>query len=278
MIISIQKTRLMRENNLQEISTKELRKIQLDILNDVNDFCLKNDITCFLAYGTLLGAIRHKGYIPWDDDIDLMMTRPDYDKFIANYASGKYELISTDMDAKYPYSFAKIHDPSTRIIEYSSREFEIGVNVDLFSIDGLPSDEKERSKHIRKIRRYISLKEIKRIKITKERSFTRNAMLLLFKLITFLIPYQFIIRRLVCLNKQYDYTQSEVVGELNFIKKNRYFKKTEFEELIDMEFEGNLYKVPAFYDKWLKIIYGDYMKLPPEKDRKTHHVFHAYRK
>ena len=148
----------------------------------------------------------------------------------------------------------------------------------LFRSDGLPSDEKERSKYIKKLLRYISLKEIKRIKISKERSFTRNAMLFFLKILIVFIPYQFIIRKIVRLIKQYDYTQSEIVGELNFITKDRCFPKSEFEESIDMEFEGNLFKTPVFYDKFLRANYDDYMELPPEKDRKTHHVFHAYRK
>jgi lipopolysaccharide cholinephosphotransferase len=268
----------MQQTNLEKLSVKEMREIQLDILNDVNDFCTKNNILYFLAYGTLIGAIRHKGYIPWDDDIDIVMTRPNYNKFIANYHSEKYKIINFDVDADYPYVFTKIQDPSTLLVEYSSREFDLGVNIDLFPIDGLSADEKKRSRQIKRISFYSSLKEIKRIKTGENRSFFRNAVLCMLKAAVCFIPYRFIIKQLVGLGCQSDYEQATLVGDLNFISMDRCFPKKGFEEWVDVEFENNTYKAPKCYDLWLKKVYGNYMEFPPKKDQKTHHVFHAYRR
>ena len=264
--------------DLQELTIKELRSIQLDILEDVNDFCKKNSINCFLAYGTLIGAIRHKGYIPWDDDIDIMMTRPDYEKFITNYHSDKYNILNVDLDPRYPYSFSKIHDPSTKVVEYSSLKFDIGVNIDLFTIDGLPNTENKRNTYTRKLMRYIRLKEIKRIKFSKNRKMSKTILLFLLKTGIFFIPSQFVIKRLVKLIKQYDFNKSSFASELNFFQKNRVFRKELFMDSVNVVFENKIYKAPVGYDIWLKTIYGNYMELPPVEERKTHHVFHVYKK
>ena len=99
------------------IDIKELKKIQLGLLNALDDYCVQNDLTYYLAYGTLIGAIRHKGYIPWDDDIDVMMPREDYNKFIANFNNDKHasnlKAISHEIDTDYYLSFAKLINKST---------------------------------------------------------------------------------------------------------------------------------------------------------------------
>ena len=100
---------------MREIKFEELKNLQLDILLSVHDFCMKNGIEYSLAAGTLIGAIRHKGYIPWDDDIDISMPRPDYDKFICtfNQPNNYYQVIAMSNDREYGFPFAKVHDTRT---------------------------------------------------------------------------------------------------------------------------------------------------------------------
>ena len=93
---------------MEKLGIEEIRSIQLKILNIVADYCDKMGLTYFLGYGTLLGAVRHKGYIPWDDDIDILMPRPDYEKFIKEFNSNDYDVKSHYKDPKYPYTFAKV--------------------------------------------------------------------------------------------------------------------------------------------------------------------------
>ena len=145
---------------IKAITRDELRKIQLDILRSVSAFCMKNNLTYFLCYGTLLGAVRHKGYIPWDDDIDIAMPRPDYEKFIrsfnksggrscSEYGGGscseyggefrcgsedslslptepRLKVISRELDRNFPYTFAKVTNTSTVFEEFSSFKYELG--------------------------------------------------------------------------------------------------------------------------------------------------------
>lgn len=118
------------------IDIKELKKIQLGLLNALDDYCVQNDLTYYLAYGTLIGAIRHKGYIPWDDDIDVMMPREDYNKFIANFNNDKHasnvKAISHEIDTDYYLSFAKLINKSTVMQEEVNSDYQIGVYIDVF--------------------------------------------------------------------------------------------------------------------------------------------------
>ncbi len=111
---------------MKELLSDELKRIQLDILRNVHKFCLEHNINYSLAYGTLLGAVRHKGFIPWDDDIDIMMLRNDYDRFIKEYPeSDEYGLCCFEKDTNYPYSFAKVQDKKTSLIEFCEYPYAI---------------------------------------------------------------------------------------------------------------------------------------------------------
>ena len=114
----------------------EMRKIQMDILLFIHQFCIDNGIQYSLAWGTMLGAIRHKGYIPWDDDIDIMMTRPEYDRFCKLFHDDRsvYKLYDVHTDKKWIYPFAKISDERTIRVEKNALD-EIGINIDVFPID-----------------------------------------------------------------------------------------------------------------------------------------------
>ena len=110
----------------------ELHTIQLNILDAIHQFCAENEITYFLSSGTLIGAVRHKGFIPWDDDIDLYMPRESYEKFIKLfYRRGKYVLFSSETVENYPWTFAKVVDSETKLVEAYYPDFEIGINVDV---------------------------------------------------------------------------------------------------------------------------------------------------
>ena len=124
---------------MRKLSVEECRKISFDILRDIADYCEKHDLRYFLSVGTLLGCIRHKGFIPWDDDIDIMMPRLDYQKLISEY-DGKYRILNPHTGFLY---YSKAYDPNTVKYEpgtdYSKYE-PLGVDIDIFPLDGMVND------------------------------------------------------------------------------------------------------------------------------------------
>lgn len=123
---------------------EDVQNLQLGIIDKMDSFCLENNIRYFLAYGTLIGAIRHEGFIPWDDDIDVWMLRPDYDRFLEVFPAWAEKnglfLNSPSTARRYNRVFSKVCDSRTILVETDRRnEFEEGAFVDVFPVDGLPA-------------------------------------------------------------------------------------------------------------------------------------------
>lgn len=131
---------------MKEISSVALRKIEFDILCDVADFCHQNNIRYYLCGGTLLGCIRHHGFIPWDDDIDIIMPRPDYIRFhsLYNQRQSHYRVHSLLTDSQWYSTFAEVEDNRTIKVYQGFKKESLGVSIDIFPIDGSPDGEKKR--------------------------------------------------------------------------------------------------------------------------------------
>ena len=151
----------------------ELRSIQMGILDHVHEYCMEHGLRYFLSSGTLIGAVRHKGYIPWDDDIDIYMPRQDYEQFLHDFhdETGHFRLLAPPPvgggrgEAPYYYTFAKVVDTHTRMVETETKGFEIGVYMDIFPVDYVTDDLKERQ---RVFSRKHLLYKIRRCKISHE--------------------------------------------------------------------------------------------------------------
>ena len=127
---------------MKNISDLELKKIELNILKDVHDYCVGNNLKYYLWYGTLLGAVRHHGFIPWDDDVDIAMPRKDYDYFIKHYISEKYNVEACETVSTYQMPFAKVYDINTIKKEpiYYKKGVTRGVDIDIFPLDEISNE------------------------------------------------------------------------------------------------------------------------------------------
>ena len=259
----------------------EVKQIQIQILKEFANYCDQNNLVYFLGYGTLLGAVRHKGFIPWDDDIDVVMPRSDYNKFMKKFNKNSKNLEVFDIlnDLTYNYSFAKLSDKSTFLKEDCDIAFDkLGVNIDIFPLDGVSSNQKEQKRKIKKIKIYRNILGLKNISILRKRALYKNILLFLGKIFFYFIDYKKIVKKIVRSATELDYDASDIVACLvwNYGIKE-VISKGVFEKSIKLEFENGLYNAPQDYDKYLKSIYGDYMTLPSEEERASNHVFKAYR-
>ncbi|MEE1198583.1 MAG: LicD family protein [Acutalibacteraceae bacterium] len=266
---------------MKELTIDEAKKIELEILLFFDKFCKENNKQYFLAGGTLIGAVRHKGFIPWDDDIDTYMMREDYDWMIENFnkikSQSRYKLIPPSSEhAKH--SFVKIIDVKTVKIEngVAYNNDYLGVDIDVFPLDGQPDTIKEYNKWHKKLMTIYRLHtyciidtagKLKRIiAVPLIRLFTGGRKTLL--------------KRAEKLHKKYTYENAKYIGpkECAFNTYNDRYKKEWFDKAIDGEFEGHIFPIPIGYDAVLTQLYGDYMKLPPVEKQITHHSNKMYLK
>lgn len=262
---------------MKTIDTKKLKQIQVELLNSVADFCENNHIEYFLAYGTLIGAVRHKGFIPWDDDIDLVMKREDYEKFINTFNNHykDYKVYTCKNTSWYPFPYAKISNLNTVLKEENDNMTgEIGVNIDLFPLDFLPKDRKI----LKKIKFQYNMLMLKSIRINKERSLAKNTVLRTSKVLFKGKSANSIANQIDQMAKD-SYEKTDVIGNMVFTEKaTDYAQASAFKSSENAEFEGRMYSIPKGYHEWLTNFYGDYMALPPEESQVTHHNFVAYEK
>lgn len=262
---------------MKSIDTDRLKEIQVELLNSVSEFCEKNNLEYFLAYGTLIGAVRHKGFIPWDDDIDLIMKRADYETFISTFNDHHevHKVYTSRNTAWYPFPYAKISHERTVLKEENDNMTEdIGVNIDLFPLDFMPED----NKILKRIKFQYNMLMLKSIRINKERSFLKNMILRISKFFLQGKSANGIAREIERIATS-DYGRSENMGNIVFTEKNTDHAPAEAFSAFEMcEFEGRQYHIPKGYDHWLRSFYGDYMALPPVESRVTHHHFTAYEK
>lgn len=258
---------------MKELSLEEKKRIGLEILLDLDAVCKNNGIEYYLAYGSLLGAVRHKGFIPWDDDIDVWVKIQDYEKLldILKHES-KYEVLSNRDSQQWVNSFSKLADPTTIVIdsELSPNERH-GIAVDIFPVFECNND----LKWIKKIRHYQTLifrtqqyskndikisniKDIaKKINVYSNILFGRN------------LGYQ----RNRIFQMQLEPKGTNLLGcPLSPYQEKDIHSAECFSSQILLEFEHSLFPAPVGYKRILENLYGDYMQLPPPEKRCSDHA------
>lgn len=262
---------------------RQIQMIQLDILKEFVKICNHYHLQYFLDSGTLLGAVRHKGFIPWDDDLDVAMPRKDYDKFckIASKDLPDY-LFFQDFhtDVHYPNAYAKIRKKGTIFTELISKNCKMknGVFIDIFPYDNYP-DQK-----IKQIWQGSQIEFCKHILICKEKVYPWLGMKkikLALKMIEY-FPFYFlavffkrnwIVNKYEKLLKLYNREKCNHVKEPDLRYGKVIIAADSLNEFINLEFEGEMFQCPKEYHKLLYELYGDYMKLPPQNERGSwHHI------
>ena len=267
---------------MKEIGIDELKKLQVEMLVLIDEFCQHNNIRYSLSSGTLIGAVRHKGYIPWDDDIDIMMPREDYDRFVSTFngAYGHLSLLAPEINCNYYAPYANVFDNRTLLLEgdNSHRGIEIGVKIDIFPIDTVPDDLDAYKKEMYTAHRINAIMYDKRNKCPFE--FTKERIkLYIKKAIYAFIPYSFLQKKIRLLAVG---TGGTAASYVDFVVYNIYYKKlprfsrSVMDSYIRVPFEGKEFSIVSNYDEVLKAMYGDYMQLPPLEKRVTHHNFSVY--
>ena len=253
---------------------KELQRKELELLKYFDNLCQENDLEYYIAYGTLLGAVRHKGFIPWDDDVDMHMKGKDYLKLVEILKDNEdktYFFQSLETEENYYLLWNKIRMNNTIFIEkgWEDNNIHQGISLDIFPLIEYPENEKEKKKidKIFKISKLLIDCNMKTNKNYKSYGLSGKILSKIFKLIPKNIRNKKILKNIKYLcnyksNSEYYFSTASGI--------DRKYSKSCFEKTIKIPFETEKFIAPNDYKKYLKEVYGDYMKLPDEKDRIGH--------
>lgn len=264
---------------MRKLSIEEAKKIELGILDFIDSFCKEHGINYCINYGTLIGAIRHKGFIPWDDDIDLSMTRENYEKFIQLFSEkqSRYKLLSLETDDQYFNNFIKIVDPTTKIIDTrNTKTYDSGVFIDIFPMDSF--NDSKVVDICYKLESFKLLSFSKHKNIVYGDSKLKDLIRTLFWLLLSPVSPRFFANQIEKQIQKYRVEDGQYIAFIpSKFKEKEVFAKEVFEDLIEVPFEHLMLPAPKQYDAILKQYYGDYMTLPPKEKQFYSHEFEAYK-
>ncbi len=269
---------LLKYNEYDDKVLKHLQNLELMILKDFIKICEENNLNYYMYAGSLLGAVRHNGFIPWDDDLDVIMFRDDFEKFKKIFIASKndkYELLCNETHEDYFHLLAKLMIKNTKFEEHwvSQVDFHIGINMDIFVLDDLAEGNFKRNYQLKKSFLYNKLLIMSKLKLddlppaTKLATHTGHYILNLFR-----IKPSTLNRR--CLNflRKYRNPDAEYVFDISATAEEypQIFRRDDFKDIKKIKFEDIEVNIPSGYDNILTSLYGDYMQLPPEEDRYNH--------
>lgn len=262
--------------NIQDI--KKIQKIELESLRVLKELCSKLDIKFFLYGGTLLGAVKYGGFIPWDDDLDIALMRNDYEKLLLEGSSllpDNYEIQHPMINSRTPYPYMKFRRTDTKMVEYIFRNVKInhGVYIDIYPIDNLPDDDIEIEKDMKKILKLsLALQRKQTISISQPiKSIIRFVQQLveINKYLVFkFVPQKYIVKKMNKIMTKYNKINTRRQGNLFFPYPVNYFDG--IFPLISVKFEGIDVYIPKGYEINLKNRYGDISILPAKEKRFGH--------
>ena len=265
-----------KRDGYRQLNEEEIKEVELGVMDYIHNLCQKENINYSLAYGTLLGAVRHKGYIPWDDDVDISLKRDEYDKLYQAVLRDNdpiYKVASWENDARYPYPFYRVYDART-VYEnnYIENDIDLGICVDVFPFDYYADVNKE----------MVKLDTYRRLSVyTLYGIHSKNAGLK--NIIRYLLVLVFRLTRVKTWNKKMNLLsmQANDNDSIDYLMENKRtstkFEKTLLDKVMDSPFEDRTYKIPEASHQILSAIYGDdFMEIPPVEKRVKHDDFVAY--
>ena len=265
-----------KRDGYRQLNEEEIKELELGVMDYIHNLCQKENINYSLAYGTLLGAVRHKGYIPWDDDVDISLKRDEYDKLYQAVLRDNdpiYKVASWEKDARYPYPFYRVYDART-VYEnnYIENDIDLGICVDVFPFDYYADVNKE----------MVKLDTYRRLSVyTLYGIHSKNAGLK--NIVRYLLVLVFRLTRVKTWNKKMNILsmQANDSDSIDYLMENKRtstkFEKTLLDKVMDSPFEDRTYKIPEASHQILSAIYGDdFMEIPPVEKRVKHDDFVAY--
>ena len=262
-------------NKTDDETLNHIKKIELMILKDFIKICDEHDIEYYLIYGTQIGAIRHQGFIPWDDDVDVIMFRKDYEEFLKVMESNpndKYTIFDSRYNNEYFFQFGRMSLNGTYWAEYWDEQvsFKLGIHIDLFILDHLPDNKIKRKLFTQ---RCYYLARLYSISVLTFDNYSKPVNLILNTVHRFLnifnLTPKFFQKRLYNLFRKYESDSGNFVTDLTLMEKVT-FKKEDYKPPKRSIFEDIEANIPNDDYNTLTPIYGDYMQLPPEEDRVAH--------
>ncbi len=272
---------------MRKMTIDEVHYVALDIMKDIHEFCENNDIRYSLAYGSLIGAVRHHGFIPWDDDIDIWMTRPNFEKFTKTYVSTRGYRLNGVYDKDSLICFNRVFETKETFLRtpWKSCAGDVGVFVDIMPLDGIPDNIDERNKQYNEFSSTVPCLITARywktcMEINKRRKLYYELRLLLNDLKCG--HHKCIQKRMIAVSKRYEFGSGDFCS---FFQCGDAYRKGQqeilpvswFEQYISTKFEDTELMIVKDYDVLLTEIYGDYMKLPPIEQRNRSHGMYYIR-
>ena len=266
---------------MNPLSLQEIKQIEFELLKSFDAFCRANHIRYFLSNGTLLGAVKYKGFIPWDDDVDVLVPREDYDRLIRIFQDNEHmRLVSFEREPRYLFPFAKLCDTATVKEETDiDNGVTLGLNMDVFPLDAWDDDLEKAKQEAALIKKNISRLSLAKLRKPNAPGMIKKAAQGILMLPCKLRGGQVFLRNIIAeSNKPHQRGENHLGCKAWCIYGAREIIPADvFASTVEVEFEGNLFFAPAGYDTYLRSLYGDYPKDPPIEKQKTHHSFTAYR-
>lgn len=272
---------------MEELTINEIHANTLEILEKIISICDEININYYLVFGSLIGAVRHKGFIPWDDDLDIAMLRPDYDIF-TNYCLKHakelypFKLLNRTNTPNYPYNISRFNDFRFKAVYDNICPYDSGLFIDIYPFDGAGNMSAEDIRIFDKKRKVLFNEIILAIddhyEPSRHNKWYRSLIKAIVRKYTKIKGSAYFLDKMENYKNLFTIDSSKYVAEMVWDPETVLLNKEIFDGFSTVEFEGLKVKAPTDPDAFLRAYYGDYMKLPPVEDRHPTHEYKLYRR